>query len=266
MHESMSLGQRHVVEEEFHDRKARRTRPRSAHVDFYSVVNEEHFQKLLDAAGSLSGKRVLDFGCGLGQTSRFYAEHGATRVDGFDISGESIRIAKKNALRDNLDDRVIFRQLAAEDIDYPDNSFDIVIGKAILHHTDIEKTARQLRRVLAPGGVACFLEPLAHNPFINLFRWLTPWRRTPTEKPLSLQDLSVFGRYLSVEYRGFYLLTLFADFLLLLTGSRALFVKTHIPLRSWEDRLLERIPFLQRYCWSMLVIFRKALENPSPRL
>ena len=61
MHESMPLGQRHAVEEEFHDRKARRTRPRSAHVDFYSVVNEEHCQKLLDAAGSLKGKRVLDF-------------------------------------------------------------------------------------------------------------------------------------------------------------------------------------------------------------
>jgi len=97
MDESMSLGQRHVVEQEFHEREARRTRLRSAHVDF-SVVNDEHFQRLLDAAGSLNGKRVFDFGCGLAQTSRFYAEHGATRVDGFDISGESIRIARKNAI------------------------------------------------------------------------------------------------------------------------------------------------------------------------
>lgn len=253
-----TLAERHSVEESFHDVKAQRDTPMPARMDFYSSgVGDEQTQILLDTAGCLIGKRVLDFGCGLGQTSRFYAERGALRVEGFDISSESIRIAVKNAKRDGLDDRVFFRHLAAEEIDYDDNSFDVIIGKAILHHTDLEKTARQLHRVLVPGGTAYFLEPLAHNPFLNLFRRLTPSRRTPTEKPLSVRDLDIFRRYFSVSYHGMYLLTLPAHFLLLLTGSRNLFAKSHAVLRRWEQPVLNRFPGLQKYCWSAVMIFHK---------
>lgn len=255
-----TLAARHSVEESFHDVKAQRETPMPARTDFYSSgVGDEQMQTLLDAAGSLAGKRVLDFGCGLGQTSRIYAERGAVRVEGFDISSESIRIATKNVKRDGLEDRVFFRHLAAEDIDYSDNCFDVVIGKAILHHTELEKTAWQLHRVLVPGGTAYFLEPLAHNPLLNLFRRLTPSRRTPTEKPLSIHDLEIFRRYFSVSYHGMYLLTLGAHFLLLVSGSRKLFANSHALLRRWEQPLLERCPGLQKYCWSAVMIFHKPL-------
>jgi 2-polyprenyl-3-methyl-5-hydroxy-6-metoxy-1,4-benzoquinol methylase len=253
-----TLAERHSVEESFHDVKAQRHTPMPARTDFYSSgVGDEQTEVLLNTVGSLLGKRVLDFGCGLGQTSRIYAERGAVRVEGFDISSESIRIAAKNAKRDGLDDRVFFRHLAAEDIDYEDNSFDVVIGKAILHHTDLEKTACQLHRVLVPGGTAYFLEPLAHNPFLNLFRRLTPSRRTPTEKPLSVHDLDIFRRYFSVRYEGMHLFTLLAHFLLLVTGSRKLFAKSHAILRRWEQPVLKRFPGLQKYCWSAVMIFCK---------
>ncbi len=259
-----SLAQRHLVEETFHDEKAYVGAP-PARTDFYPEwMAEEHMQMLLRAAGPLAGKRVLDFGCGRGESGRIYAQQGAVRVEGFDISGENIVIANKNAQRDGLDQRVFFRRLAAEEIDYPHASFDVVIGKAILHHTDLEKTAWQLERVLAPGGVAVFLEPLAHNPVLNFFRRLTPSRRTPTEKPLSLKDLEIFRRYFGcVTYRGFYLFTLFSHFLLLVTGSRALFARSRALMRRWEEPVLVRFPRLQRYCWSALVVFRKSGDKPA---
>lgn len=254
------LTERQHIEEQFHDERTQRGAKPSARMDFYSSgVNDEHFRILLEAAGSLQGKRVLDFGCGRGQTSRIYAELGAARVDGFDISSENIRVANKNAKRDGLVDRVFFRHLAAEDIDYPDESFDFVLGKAILHHTDLEKTSKQLARVLRPGGTAYFLEPLAHNPILNLFRWLTPSRRTPTEKPLRLEDLNVFRKHFdSVSYRGFYLFTLLANGLLLVTGSRKLFNVGMKVLLERERPVLSRFPFLQKYCWTALLIFHKA--------
>lgn len=259
-----TLAERHSVEESFHDVKAQRDTPIAARVDFYSSgVGDEQTQVLMETAGCLIGKRVLDFGCGLGQTSRNYAERGAARVEGFDISSESIRIAAKNAKRDGLDDRVFFRHLAAEDIDYEDNSFDVVIGKAILHHTDLEKTARQLHRVLVPGGTAYFLEPLAHNPFLNLFRRLTPSRRTPTEKPLSVRDLDIFRRYFFVSYHGMYLFTLLAHFLLSVTGSRKLFAWSHNILRRWEQPVLKRFPGLQKYCWSAVMVFQKPYSRTN---
>jgi len=232
-------------------------------MDFYSSgVNDEHFRMLLEAAGSLKGKRVLDFGCGRGQTSRIYAELGAVRVDGFDISSENIRVADKNAKRDGLDNRVFFRHLAAEEIDYPDEFFDLVLGKAILHHTDLEKTSKQLARVLRPGGSAYFLEPLAHNPILNFFRWLTPWRRTPTEKPLRLEDLDIFRKYFdAVSYRGFYLFSLLANGLLLVTGSRKLFTAVMAGLLHFEKPVLLHLPALQKYCWTALLQFHKAIDS-----
>lgn len=253
-----SLAERHLVEEAFHDEKAYVGAP-PARTDFYPEwMGDEHMQMLLRAAGPLKGKRVLDFGCGRGETSRLYAQEGAIRVDGFDISGENIHIAEKNAARDGMSDRVFFRRLPAEDIDYADQSFDVIIGKAILHHTDLDKTAQQLHRVLAPGGIAVFLEPLSHNPLLNLFRRLTPSRRTPTEQPLSVKSLGIFRRYFAaVSYRGVYLFTLFAHILLMLTGSRSLFMKSHALMRCWEEPVLQHIPKLQKYCWSALLIFRR---------
>ncbi len=254
-----SLTQRHLVEERFHDKKARRRLVRPARTDFYSEGGDEHMKMLLQAAGPLTGKRVLDFGCGPGHTSRLYAQRGASRVEGFDISGENITIAERNARRDSLEDLIFFRRLAAEEIDYSDESFDVVIGKAILHHTDLEKTARQLHRVLAPGGIAVFLEPLSHNPFLNFFRFLTPSRRTPTEKPISMDDLGIFRRHFpSVAYRGFYLFTTFSHALLLLTGSRRLFAWSREVLVRWDEKVLINLPWLQRYCWSALLVFRKS--------
>ena len=258
--ETNDLTERHKIEEQFHDERTRRGVKPSARMDFYdSGVNQEHFRLLLEAVGDLEGKRVLDFGCGLGQSSRIYAQLGAARVDGFDISNENVQVAKRNALRDGLDARVFFRHLAAENIDYPDETFDLVLGKAILHHTELEKTSKQLARVLRPGGAAYFLEPLAHNPFLNVFRRLTPWRRTPTEKPLRLEDLDVFRKHFaSVSYRGFYLFTLLANGLLAVTGSRKMFNRSMTVLLGWEQPVLSRFPSLQKYCWTALLSLRKA--------
>lgn len=253
------LTERHHIEEEFHDKRTQRAATPKTRMAFYaSGVNDQHFRILLDTAGSLTGKNVLDFGCGLGHTSRIYAELGASHVEGFDISGENIHVAEKNAKRDHVEDRVSFRRLAAEDIDYPDNSFDVIIGKAILHHTDLERTSKQMARVLRPGGAAYFLEPLAHNPILNFFRWLTPSRRTPTEKPLRLDDLDIFRRdFDTVTYRGLYLFPLLANGLLFVTGSRKLFNSSMKTLWKWEQPVLARLPFLQKYCWTALLVFRK---------
>src|SRR5271165_2779630 len=106
------LTARHNIEERFSDKRVQKGLAPTARMAFYgSGVNDEHFRILLKSAGNLQGKTVLDFGCGLGHTSRIYAELGASRVEGFDISGEKINVAQRNANRDHVDDRVFFRQL-----------------------------------------------------------------------------------------------------------------------------------------------------------
>ena len=252
------LAERHHIEENFHDDRERSGAKRSKRTLFYDLgAADEYLRRELEAVGSLEGKRVLDFGCGLGRTSRMYAQMGAARVDAFDLSNERLVVAQKNAERDGLADRVFFRHLAAEDIDYPDESFDVVLGKAILHHTDMEKTSRQLARVLRRDGEAYFLEPLGHNPFLNLFRKLTPSLRTPTETPLRMRDLDLFRQHFgSVTYRGYHLLAFIADGVLLVTGSKKLSTMFMNVLVRWDDALLTNFPSLQKYCWTALIVFK----------
>src|SRR5205807_1094253 len=96
--------------------------------------------------------------------------------------------ATQRAEAAGLADRVDFLVDDAHATTFPDDSFDLIVGVAILHHLDLEVALREIRRVLRPGGRAVFLEPLWHNPLLRLGRRLTPSARTPDEHPLTVQD------------------------------------------------------------------------------
>ncbi|MGH9421277.1 MAG: class I SAM-dependent methyltransferase, partial [Thermoanaerobaculia bacterium] len=84
-----------------------------------------------------------------------------------------------------------FETADAEDLPFGDASFDRVCGCSILHHLDIDRALREVRRVLRPGGVAIFYEPGAYHPGARLYRRLTPQHHTPDEHPLTTRDLGL---------------------------------------------------------------------------
>ena len=57
------------------------------------------------------------------------------------------------------------RQADAESLPFPDDSFDLVLGHAVLHHLPgLDKALSEFHRVLAPGGTLAFMgEPSAHG-------------------------------------------------------------------------------------------------------
>lgn len=67
----------------------------------------------------------------------------------------------------------------------------------------MEVALEQVRRVLAPGGLAVFQEPLAGNPLLWLFRRLTPRARTRDERPLSRADLARIAGSWQVDNRHY---------------------------------------------------------------
>jgi ubiquinone/menaquinone biosynthesis C-methylase UbiE len=247
------LSARHQVERHFHDHKAA-THNHDVSRDFYSAGGLDLvWTSYIKAIGDFKGKRILDFGCGEGWSAIQYAKYGAD-VYSFDISPESVRNLTKEATERDLASRIHPAVMAAECLGYPANRFDLVLGVAILHHTDPFAAGAEISRVLKPGGRALFIEPLAHNWFLRLFRWLTPWRRTPTEQPMSIQQIGTFGSYFKkLDYRGYHLVSIFPQGLLWATGNRALF---HLSLSATEliDRsLLRAFPSLNRYCWSAII-------------
>ena len=77
----------------------------------------------------------------------------------------------------------------AHNLKFESNSFDLVIGRAILHHLDADTALKSIHKVLKSNGRAIFIEPLADNPLLKLFRALTPKARTIDEAPFSRSDL-----------------------------------------------------------------------------
>ena len=130
----------------------------------WSSSTRQFIPPLLDAA-DVSGKMsILDVGCGPGYVSAAAAERGAIPI-GLDFSAEMIAIAKK------MFPRIEFRQGDAQNLPFPDASFDRVVANfALLHLADPERACAEAARVLKPGGKFGFTTwaKISENPFVKL--------------------------------------------------------------------------------------------------
>jgi hypothetical protein len=76
-----------------------------------------------------------------------------------------------------------------------------------------------------------------------------------------MQDINIFRQHFdSVTYRGFHSLALLADGQLL-TGSKKLSGKWMATPIRWDNILVSRFPFLQKYCWTALLVFKKTARG-----
>src|SRR5512132_1591242 len=120
---------------------------------------------IADFLGDLRGREVLELGCGMGEITTLLARSGA-RVTAIDLSPASIEVARRRAELHGVDEAIDFVVAAGEALPFGDERFDAVVGRAILHHLDVTRAARELHRVLRPSGHAAFAEPLGTNPLI----------------------------------------------------------------------------------------------------
>ena len=97
----------------------------------------------------LKGRRVLDLGCGFGWHCRYAAGHGAAAVLGIDLSEKMLAGAKAR----NSGPAITYRLMAMEDLDFPEDTFDVALSSLALHYVeDIGAVFRKVFRCLAPGG------------------------------------------------------------------------------------------------------------------
>jgi 2-polyprenyl-3-methyl-5-hydroxy-6-metoxy-1,4-benzoquinol methylase len=202
--------------------------------------------------GDLTDKRVLDVGCGVGRETVELARRGASVV-AVDLSPTLVGAARKRAEDAGFAGRVEFKVCAAEDLADHGDQFDIVLGNGVLHHLDLSAFKATLVRLLKPGAVAQFSEPLGHNPLLRLYRRLTPGLHSPTERPLIATDIAEFVEgfgSVRVEYFNFVGLALLAAPYVL--GGRAASALLRLALR-WDRTILKERPALQRLCQYVIV-------------
>lgn len=124
---------------------------------FYELVEEHRYTSewhIPTAADFVSagGLKVLEIGCGLGTDGAQFAKAGADYT-GVDLTEAAVELARRRFELFELPGN--FRTADAENLDFADEGFDLVYSHGVLHHTpDTEKTIREIRRVLRPGGRA----------------------------------------------------------------------------------------------------------------
>jgi len=128
--------------------------------EFFERVEAHRYEKEwhIPAAANFAGTRglkVLEIGCGMGTDGAQFAMAGADYT-GIDLTDAAIELARQRFAVSGLNGNFLVSD--AENLDFPDESFDLVYSHGVLHHTpDIEAAIGEIYRVLRPGGRAVIM-------------------------------------------------------------------------------------------------------------
>lgn len=247
-----SLDDRKIKELHFHDQ--RRNHQKLAEMDkdtydklyankkYYTTtsLSRDYMESWIST--NVKDKIFLDFACGNGEIAIKAAKYGAKLAIGIDISSTSIENAKKEAAIHGVSDNTYFLQGDAENTKLPSNSIEVVVCAGVLHHLDLSYALYELRRILVPGGKALAIEALDYNPFIKLYRKLTPNMRTEWEKAhiLSLKDTKFASRFFHIKNVKFWHITSYL----------AVYAKVMLPIFNFFDSIATKIPFFRLMAWT----------------
>lgn len=124
---------------------------------------------MLENAGIDENARVLDLGCGNGNTATWLCRATGARVTGIDLSGVRIANAIEALSRTpDLAPRLDFHKASATDLPFEEGTFSHVWSQATIYHIpDKAKTLQEAYRVLEPGGFMVFDDLTKPKPDIS---------------------------------------------------------------------------------------------------
>ena len=137
----------------------------------------------------LSGKRVLDLGCGFGEHCRLFVKNGAEKVVGIDISSRMLDVAKK----ENSDPKIVYINMPMENISRLNESFDVVVSSLAFHYVeDFVGVLKNIYNLLEPNGIFVFSQ---EHPLVTCHSGGNRWTRDETgeKKYMNLANYGIEG-------------------------------------------------------------------------
>jgi SAM-dependent methyltransferase len=142
------------------------------HADRFDRAVIPHHRRLLSEAAIGATERVLDIGCGTGQTTRDAARAAASgSALGVDLSSKMIEHARSRAAAEGVGN-VRFEQVDAQIHPFDAASFDVAVSRTgTMFFGDLVAANTNIARALRPGGrlVAMTWQPIVHNEWIREF-------------------------------------------------------------------------------------------------
>lgn len=219
--------------------------------------SEEYCRELLGEWDS--NFKILDVGCGDGTDAIVLAAK-SNQVWGIDISQTRLIKAQEKVRIMGLEDRVHFDLMDANQLEFSDNFFDLIIGNSVLLFLDRERFSHECLRVLRPGGRALFSnESLANHPLLKLRRMLPSVRaREKIADRLNLAKIIEIGKIFTiVNHREFYLTSVLLSPFLKHVGKYEIAGSLLNALNKFDDFLIRISPMLRNYCWLSVIELEK---------
>ena len=236
--EEINAAEKEIWNNESLDRK--KIKPLRRHAFHFSYKREERL--LRKVIQDVNDKEVLELGSYV-WTDWIKGRAKPKKLTCINISEVELNRGVKQS-KTGVDFEVNFKIMDANELEFKDESFDVVIGGAILHHLDIERTLHHVHRVLKPGGKIIFLEPLNMNPLYRLYRKLNPKERTPDEHALISSDFKILSKNFTFDHY-------FMDFFSVIFGFISLKIFGDKNYNNWINKLgfkldvfFSKIPFL----------------------
>lgn len=201
---------------------------------------------LLSITGKISATdSVLEIGCGTGLFTRLVYQKTKAKITATDLSEDLLEEAREkfpagNFIRDD-----------AMNMQFGNESFDVVFGSSILHHLSLKKSAEEIYRVLKPGGRMVFAEPNMLNPQIFIQKNIPFIKKWMGDSPD--ETAIVRWKYKKLlEQTGFTNVSIFPyDFLHPVTP------KFLIPAVDGIGRMIEKVPLLREIAGSVIIYAEK---------
>lgn len=261
-------------EEVFHDEWAMSENVDDIDVNalFESFVAFEN-KYILEQLGDLKGKKILDVGAGLGESSVYFALKGA-EVYFNDISPKMGEFAEKLAQKHGV--KLNYLIAPIEHLELHKDFFDIIYCANLMHHVpkqDQEMWIKTMSESLKDNGILVTTDPLKYNPAINYYRTKAEEVRTIDEEPLGFDIIALYQRYFkNVQHKEFWLATLWLFI-------SYYFIRRYNPneIRYWKrifkekeekigwwfnplkalDKILLSIPGIKKLAWNIVIVARK---------
>ncbi|AMC10042.1 hypothetical protein Lupro_01675 [Lutibacter profundi] len=221
------------------------------HAFFYSYKRENRI--LNDIIKTFHNKEILEIGS---YTWASWIKNGVIPKKLSCINISEVELNKGISQAKNVLFDINFQLMDANNLTFPDESFDIVFGGAILHHLNIDKSIKHIHRVLKPNGYILFLEPLNINPIYKIYRKLNPKERTPDEHALVSKDFKLIKNKFTFNHHFF-------DFFSVVFGYLSLQIFGDKKYDNWLNKtgynldvLISKIPMLY-FLFARVIIYGK---------